>query len=138
MYDKCSGSKKITTHLDHVSHCKPTPDTNRSNRWTDRVFIINTRRDSIPSKFLRGLRSPHRRKSNFPFSEVAPLRAPAGRSDGSVSCARALGRDHCTVLLPTLKLTGVSKVVRVYRTLAVYPFRVHKSGYSPDSLPCSP
>ena len=40
-------STKSTTHLDHTSHCKTTTGTNWSNRWTNRVFIINTRRDSI-------------------------------------------------------------------------------------------
>jgi len=45
IYDKYSGSTKITTHLDHVSYCKTASDTNWSNRWTYRVFIINTRRD---------------------------------------------------------------------------------------------
>ena len=32
VYDKCSGSMKITTHLYHISHF-----TNWSNRWTYRV-----------------------------------------------------------------------------------------------------
>ena len=36
---------QITTHLDHVSRCKTTSGTNRSNGWTYRVFNINTRRD---------------------------------------------------------------------------------------------
>ena len=45
--DKCSCSTKITTHLDHISHCKTAFGTNRSNRWTYRVFIINTSRDEI-------------------------------------------------------------------------------------------
>jgi len=43
--DKYSDSVKITTHLNHISHCKTASGTNRSNRWTDRIFIINTRRD---------------------------------------------------------------------------------------------
>ena len=43
--DKYSGSMKITTRLDHTSHCKTASGTNWSNRWTYRVFIINTRRD---------------------------------------------------------------------------------------------
>jgi len=38
---------EITTHLDHISHCKTASDTNWSNRWTCRVFIIHTRRDEI-------------------------------------------------------------------------------------------
>jgi len=41
--DKYSGSIKITTHLDHISHCKEISGTNLSNRWTYRLFIINTR-----------------------------------------------------------------------------------------------
>jgi len=45
LYDKYSGSMKITTHLDNISHCKTASGTNWSNRWVYRVFIINTRRD---------------------------------------------------------------------------------------------
>ena len=44
-YDKYSGSMKIITRLDHISHCKTTFGANGSNRWTYRVFIANTRRD---------------------------------------------------------------------------------------------
>ena len=40
-----TGSTKITSHLDHISRCKAPPGTNWSNRWTYRVFVINTRRD---------------------------------------------------------------------------------------------
>jgi hypothetical protein len=47
IYDEYSGLMKITTHLDHISHCKTVSGTNWSNRWTYRVFIINTRRDEI-------------------------------------------------------------------------------------------
>ena len=43
--DKYWGSTKITTHLDHISHCKTASGTNWSNRWTHRVFIKNARRD---------------------------------------------------------------------------------------------
>jgi len=31
-HKKCSGSAKITTHLDHVDHCKTAPGKNWSNR----------------------------------------------------------------------------------------------------------
>ena len=44
MHDQCSGLTKITTQLDHISHCKTTSGTNQSSRWT---HLINTRRDSI-------------------------------------------------------------------------------------------
>ena len=47
IYDKCGGSTKITTHLDHISHYKTTSSKNRLKRWTYRVCIINTRRDEI-------------------------------------------------------------------------------------------
>ena len=43
--DKHSGSTKFTTRLDHISHCQTASGTNRSNRWTYRVFIINAHRD---------------------------------------------------------------------------------------------
>ena len=43
--DKYPSSMKIATPLDHVSHCKSASVTNWSNRWTFRVFIINTCRD---------------------------------------------------------------------------------------------
>ena len=50
IYDKCSCATKITTHLDHIRHCKTTPGTNWLTRWAYRVFIINTHRDQIPKK----------------------------------------------------------------------------------------
>ena len=37
-----SSSGKLTTHLDHISHCKTASGTNWSNRWTYLVFIKNT------------------------------------------------------------------------------------------------
>jgi hypothetical protein len=43
--DKYSGFMKITTHLDHISHCKTASGTNWSTGWTYRVFIMNTRSD---------------------------------------------------------------------------------------------
>ena len=43
--DKYSGSTENTTHLNHISHRKTASGINWSNRWTYRVFIINTRRD---------------------------------------------------------------------------------------------
>ena len=48
VYDEYSGSMKITSHLDHVSHCKTASGTNWSNRWTSRVSMINTRPNEIP------------------------------------------------------------------------------------------
>ena len=52
--DKYSGSIKITSHLDHISHWKTASGTNWSNRWTYRVLITITRRDWIvrPSRSL--------------------------------------------------------------------------------------
>ena len=47
VYDKCSGSMKITTHLDHISHYTTASDTIWAKRWTYRIFGINTRRDEI-------------------------------------------------------------------------------------------
>jgi hypothetical protein len=44
-HDKYSGSTKITTHPDHISQCKASPGTNWSNKWTNRAFIMNIRRD---------------------------------------------------------------------------------------------
>ena len=45
LYNQCSGSIKITTHLDHISYGKTASGTNWSNILTYRLFIINTRRD---------------------------------------------------------------------------------------------
>jgi len=45
IYDKYSGSMKITTRLDQISHRKISSGTNWSNSWTYRVFLINTHRD---------------------------------------------------------------------------------------------
>ena len=50
MYDKNSGEKKIATHLEHIFRCKTTAGTNWSNRWTNRIFIINIRRDEIANQ----------------------------------------------------------------------------------------
>ena len=41
-HDRNSGSMKITTSLDHFSHCKTSSGTDWSNRLTHRAFIINT------------------------------------------------------------------------------------------------
>ena len=48
IYHKYSGSMKITTHLDDISHCKTTYGTSWGNGWAHRVFVTNTRRDEIP------------------------------------------------------------------------------------------
>ena len=45
VYDKYSGSMKITTHLDHTSHFKIVSGTKWSSRWTYPTFTINTHRD---------------------------------------------------------------------------------------------
>ena len=45
IYDQYSGSMQFTTHLDHIGHCTTTSGKDRSNRWTYRVFIMNTRCD---------------------------------------------------------------------------------------------
>ena len=45
VYDKYSGSMKMTSHLDHVSRVKAASGANWSNRCTYRVFSINTHRD---------------------------------------------------------------------------------------------
>ena len=42
IYDKYSGSMKITQHLDHICHCRTASGTNWWNRWTYQVFIMNT------------------------------------------------------------------------------------------------
>ena len=34
IYDNYSGSIKITTHLDHIRHCKTASGTNVLNGWT--------------------------------------------------------------------------------------------------------
>ena len=36
--------------MDHIVIRKATPGTHRSNRWTNRVFVINTRGDWISGK----------------------------------------------------------------------------------------
>ena len=43
--DIYSGSMKITSCRDHISHCKTASDTNWSNGWIYGVFITDTRRD---------------------------------------------------------------------------------------------
>ena len=45
---RCSSAAcplKITTCLDHFSHCKTVSGTNWLNRWTYRVLVMYTRRD---------------------------------------------------------------------------------------------
>ena len=79
IYDKYSGSMKITTHLYHISHYKTSSGINWSNRWTFRVFIMNTR-------FVEG-HPPSRDKGSFPaprsdaFSSTdPPWRQPRGKT----------------------------------------------------------
>ena len=43
IFDKYSGSMKITAQLYHISRCEAVCGTNWSNRWTYRVFVVNTR-----------------------------------------------------------------------------------------------
>ena len=42
----------ITARLDHISRCQTVSGTNRSNGWTYRVFIKNTRRGYIPGRLF--------------------------------------------------------------------------------------
>ena len=52
IHDQYSHSMKITTRLDQISDCKTASGTNWSNRWTYRVFFIDTRRDQISTVHL--------------------------------------------------------------------------------------
>ena len=52
---KYPGSMIFFAHLNHISHCKIAFGTNRSKRWSYRVFIISTRRDEIGS-VVEGIR----------------------------------------------------------------------------------
>jgi hypothetical protein len=69
IYDKCSGSTNITTHLNHISHCETSFGANWLNRWTNRVCIINTR--------ANGFRSATPRILRFDRLGPAPLQAPS-------------------------------------------------------------
>ena len=60
MYNNYSGALKISTHLDHLNHCKTASGTNWLNRWTYRVSITNTHRDYIRSLVKEGLPPPVR------------------------------------------------------------------------------
>ena len=57
VYDENSGSMKITTHLDHITHCRAAYGADWSNRWTYQVSIINTRHDQIPVLAPGGFRN---------------------------------------------------------------------------------
>ena len=52
IHEKHSGSMKVTTHLDHIRHCKAPSGTSWSNTRTFRVFIINTRSYEITRQSL--------------------------------------------------------------------------------------
>ena len=80
-YDEHSGSMTITSHLDHISHCKTTVSgTTWSNRWTHRVHIIDAGCDydmnpvdpSIRPRLNRPRRSPCRPERHL-FFESQPL-----------------------------------------------------------------
>ena len=43
--DEYSGLIKITTHPDHVFHCKTTSGSNRLKRWSSQYFSIDARRN---------------------------------------------------------------------------------------------
>ena len=71
--DNYSGSTKSTTHLDHISHCEAASGTNRSNKWTYRVFIISNHRDYTPSSLhLRtcNASTPHSERRKAAFGEL--------------------------------------------------------------------
>jgi len=53
IYDKSSGSIKITTHLDRISHCKTSSGTNWSNSWTCRVFIYHKYSPRLDPRLVR-------------------------------------------------------------------------------------
>ena len=52
---KYAGSTKLTTLLDHISHCKTASDTNWSNRWTYRELIINVQYSALRAGSNQGL-----------------------------------------------------------------------------------
>jgi hypothetical protein len=58
VYDQKSGSIKINTHLHYICHRKAASGKTKSNKWTYRVFNMNTSRDKIlgpvPKKTWRG------------------------------------------------------------------------------------
>ena len=74
-HGKYWGSIKITTHVDHISHCRIASGKNWWNRWTYRLFITNTRSDA------------NRVRANLEVSEVE-LRA--SRLDHSATRERRL------------------------------------------------
>ena len=59
MYHKYSGSMNVTTHMDHIGYCETASGTHWLNRWTYRVFIITTRRDSISLRLPRSTSLAH-------------------------------------------------------------------------------
>ena len=42
--DKHAGSIKVTTHLNHISHCQAASGTGWLNRWTHRVYYKHSPR----------------------------------------------------------------------------------------------
>ena len=81
MYDKNSGSVKITTHLEHISGCKTASGTNCSKIWNYRVFIINTHRDQTALL----LRVVHLGRFN--------CHAISGRGDQTTDFGELIGRS---------------------------------------------
>ena len=105
IYDKYSGSMKITTHLDPISHCKTLSHTNWSNRWTYR----NIRRNYIASCPWRthaaqtsgGTQSGYRRPSWPPHpggrSSPTPVHGTPSSSATLYSKSYTLNPKSCTL-----------------------------------------
>ena len=87
-----------TTHRDHSGHFITTSGTNWSNRWTYRVFIMDSRRDSITSpRNLQPIYTEphfgpcHRRTARGPRN---PVRARYRRGRPETGCESLfIGRD---------------------------------------------
>ena len=105
VHDKCSGLIKITTHLNHISHCKTTSSTDWSGTWTYRALIKNTCRDEIEGggryRFLV-LRFQGFRVEGVCVGEVA-ISKDVFRSD-----CRSLTTRSSTTLSPKVNLLHAS------------------------------
>ena len=82
IYDKYSGSTKITTHLDYISRCKTASGTNWLNRWTYRVFDLA---EHLPRVLLVHRESARERERE---------RERARESEREIEIERARERDR--------------------------------------------
>ena len=106
---------QINTHLNHTSHYKTASGTNWSNRWTYRVHIRSTRRDSIHTGGSA---------SHLPQGYLAQKKQRFPRTLQYRLCLGPYGgpRGGCRFLWARYPCTSVRLNLSIYIYVSIYPY----------------